>query len=341
MRLLLCGYRELDLSVATSGLKIPYVTYGGLNMRVVSPFYYPYSTRLSADANAVAEKVVTFLEHRHRTDYFALLQARSETASQLNEAISHTLVKRGISFMSIVFGSTRLGGTSDAVGDGLKSLLYDSGYKTFVVVVEDATRDIPLIAEFALEFGMLDGGDFVWLFTGNIDLDAIDGDWVLDDPAVLKLLSGAAIVQQMDGFMMHSPEDDLSLKSWREQKKTLVDAANNKNPTKSGSSGYVWATRPDFFQTHDPMAGAGFVYERLCHVNWDETVRCPCDIEETNSSLDQVRSIQSGQFRGASGRVEFGEQSDNYHCPGAHFLGGFKQPVSTWEHKQFLCTYRY
>lgn len=290
----------LDLSVVTSGLEIPFVAYGGFNQRVITPFYYPYSTRTSSGLALTAERIASYLLYQGRTNYWALYNAVADTAIQLKEKIQLAATSMDIIMAAQSYVPVSHGADDREAWPGLEELR-DTGFRTFILVVEVPAVEIPVLARAADDLGMINDDNF-WVLVGAFDPNFYETDLSQQSPTTQRLLRGAAVVREIDLFV-YRPTENRFLTSWQNQNASLVSLLNEKNPVGRRHAEYIFA-QDNYFQEHLPGFGASFAYDSVMAAGMG-FCRTRRDTNETHFVVEQIHRTE---FHGASGFVEFRDQ---------------------------------
>ena len=296
------GYHEepaLELSVVANSLKIPFVAYGGSNIRVVTPYYFPYSSRTSSSVIDVAGATTSFLFHLGRTDAIGVLQAASATASQLAEGIIASAKGRGADVDVATYVPPVFSGPERHIEESMMRLK-ETGFRTFVLIVETIEDELQVVADAANKLG-LNNGDYLWLIMGDMEIDFFSSQAVTENVNVRKLLQGAGHVRALDRFSW-DPSEDTFLSSWMNQNATFARKVNDKNPIEPESPGFFLA-EDDYFQTILPEPGAGFLYDAIMSIGLG---LCKAQASGNWSEWSVVASQQLTEFQGATGPVSFG-----------------------------------
>jgi hypothetical protein len=259
----------------------------------------------------VGEVATSFLFHQGRTNYIGILQAASDTALQLTEGIFASATKRGAEVDVVTYKlPVFLGSRRDI--EGSMQRLKDTGFRTFVLIVETIEDELPLLADAADKFG-LNNGDYVWLIMGDIEIGFFSSADASNNTNVIKLLKGTSHVKPLDRFTW-DPTEDRFLKSWRSQNAAFAQKVKDKNPIQPESPGFFTAD-DDYFQTVDPEPGAGFLYDAIMSIGMG---LCLAEKMGNQSEWSIVVNTQLTEFQGATGPVSFGS-SDAY--PGGRAFG--------------------
>ena len=301
----------LELSVVTSSLRIPFVAYGGSNLRVVTPHYFPYSSRTAADAIELGSVATSFLFHLGRTDKIGILQATSETASQLTVGILDSAKRRGAQVDVVTYVPPVFSGSENDVEDSVRRLK-DTGFRTFVWIVETIEDELPRIADSVEKFG-LNNGDYLWLIMGDIEIDFFSSSNATGNENIARLLQGSVFVKALDHFTW-DPQQDRFLAAWRSQNATFVQELNTKNPIEPGSPGF-YSADDDYFKKVDPEPGAGFLYDSIMSIGIG---LCRAKEKGNFTEWSIVASTQLADFEGATGPVSYGS---NVAYPGGRAAG--------------------
>jgi hypothetical protein len=300
------GYNDqaaLEISVVANAQKIPYLAYGGMNQRVVMPFFYPYTSRTAPDVGTTGRAILSFLVYLGRTDFISILQAESDTAFQLKESILYPGAAAGMHVDRQGYFPPIFSGPQSGIRQALSNLK-DNGFKTIVSIMEDMETEIPIIADAAEELRM-NRGDFVWLFAGKVaEQWPLISPSLLEMPNVRKLMAGSAIVKGLDGFSWNAVNDPF-LTAWKLQNVSFVNRVNAKNPVSPGAPGYFVAEN-DYFQELTPEAGSSFIYDSIMAFGFG---LCQAEIAGDLTPMSVVSRIHSADFEGSSGPVNFGSDA--------------------------------
>jgi hypothetical protein len=290
------GYHELpvnDLSVVTSGLRIPYIAYGSSSQRVVTPFFHPFSTRTSADKLELADNVLRYLFYWGRTNFISIFHASSDASTQLENAMASTMKDASVTFFTKSYVPPILRGDQEDIPKGVASLK-QMGFRTIVLLVDEPVVELPMIAQAVEDMGMHDGSYF-WVIAGTFDMHFFRNVELVSDPITAKLLKGAAVVGALDGFMFD--QGDKFLSAWKSLNESFITLVNENNPIQQGAPGYMFAGE-DFFQTTFPGHGSSFVYDAVIAAG----IGCCL----ADSPEEAIKAIRSNDFVGATGKVRFG-----------------------------------
>ena len=157
----------------------------------------------------------------------------------------------------------------------------------------------------------LTNGDHLWLFYETFPPEFLDSTAVTttSDPAVTKLLGGAALFMPVENFHV-DPETDGFLTSWKDQDIEFLERVRTYNPIPAGMPGFFNASN-DYFTSLGPQSGAGFLYDAVMSIGLGACLASSMQNATTNSTVPpsipsgvaHLAGIQSVTFLGASGRV--------------------------------------
>jgi hypothetical protein len=109
--------------------------------------------------------------------------------------------------------------------------------------------------------------------------------------AFSKLLARSLVFDQVDHFLLH-PDESKFLKAWREQQGLLPTIENDYQ----------------FFQKHNPLAGASFVYDAIMSVGigkcYEQGVQNNPFVESHDQRQD-ITWVPELEFHGASGEMQY------------------------------------
>jgi hypothetical protein len=129
------------MSIIAKSVQIPLLAYGSIDNRLVNPYYHPFTTRTTSDANLIALALTDYtIEPHKRTDYIAILCPLTDVGIQIREATSAFLTTKGAMSRSI--------GSADSASilsdeNPLVSLeraaedIKKTGYRTVIAIFED------------------------------------------------------------------------------------------------------------------------------------------------------------------------------------------------------------
>ncbi len=295
----------LQLSAAGTSLKIPTLSYGGLDDRVVTQELYPYSSRTSSDATEMGTVLLSYLFYQQRNNYIGFLCASSDSALQIQAAIVDQTEIMGILTQWENFQPplSSMGVPPQDLIDAL-TRLRDTGFLTIVLIVDDYATQLPLIAEAAQALGMTSSKKYFWLVGGDIDLDFFAQNSSNEplNQSVASLLEGSVTIQALDGFTAN-PASDKFLSTWHERYNFLINQSKSLSPVKAADAAFL-AGDDGYLMEANPEAGSSFIFDAIM------TLGLGLCESKTSQGADLLTVIEGLNFRGASGPVEFGSSQE-------------------------------
>jgi len=315
-----------DLSVYAASAHIPLVAHRAFNLRVLQPFYGPYSSQVYPDLTVTAEALVSFLLYKGRSDYIAILYNLEDTSTQNHEVVSITLGAAGIKHKSYRYLNEDSNSTSTKYDGPISNLtdVFDrmkkDGYRTIVTVMEFPEIEAALVAQAAEEAGM-NNGDYFWIFIGvDLSVFTLPPVGLNFNPVMVRFLAGAAILSPLEGFEMDI--NDMLRRAWRAKNESFVDRLNSFQSIKEGMPGYYSAS-PDYFQQHEPVSGAGFMYDAVMATAIGACLAKAGLAGEADGVVNgaaHVQGIRSTDFTGATGRVKMTSEAGHPGVRNASFV---------------------
>lgn len=262
--------------------------------------------------------LVQWLYDKGRTNYVSVLyEVKTQVPASVQEALIRVLRGQGYfanrqGFITNNKNSIGLQGLlleDNTLDASLRTFKAEGNFRTIVVLLE-AVGIIDTIKELAeaAEVHGMNNGDHVWVFFGTdmLPLFSTQQPQLIDDDdqydLVRKLLQGAALIDYVDGFIVDG-EDDPFLQEWRRQDDTMIDLLKEVNPVLEGQPGY-FMPNDDYFQTHDPVLGSGFIYDSIMSVGIGACIAESLTDNSTElSGNDHVLGIQLADFQGATGHI--------------------------------------
>lgn len=95
-----------EVSTVAQSLQIPLVAYGSVDLRLVNPYFYPYTSRPTPDSQSIAKALVDYTITVHeRNNCIVILYPLTDVGLQLREAMATILEVEGIIWDSIGYTS--------------------------------------------------------------------------------------------------------------------------------------------------------------------------------------------------------------------------------------------
>lgn len=201
-----------------------------------------------------------------------------------------------------------------------------------ILINTDHPKSLDSLADALDEQGMLTN-DYVYILspmtTPTDQRLALLRNGGQPDSPLDKLLSGALVMDQLDGFTAKttgsttgaagSDKEDAFLRLWKEQNATLVDQLNAQHPLSPGDDAY-WQAPPDYFQKGNTDTGsfsghpsnlASFVFDAVMSLG---VGGCRTLANQDNNAsaiglVEMMEGIMSVNFMGVSGqRLRFAQE---------------------------------
>ena len=318
-----------ELSTLALGLEIPLVVVQSHNERVVLDSISPYTSMVFPDTMDLSMRAAQLLQLRQRTDFVSFVYTVSDTNIVRREIWTMALSNANMTYESYgvlferaqPFGDDGIGAKDTAqsqyaVNAGLAYNVLRSvkerGFRTILLCMDDPTTEFPPFADAADELNM-NNGDYFWLWLGVMDPVHLSSP----DERYHKLLQGSAELLPLEQFWLSRAFDEFVDPfdlAWNQSTSaTTVDRLNAINPMVPGDVGYEYA-KPDFFQTHAPDWGAGFMYDAVMSIGIGACLASRISESEngnitTSATLltgaAHLQGIRSVDFSGATGTVKF------------------------------------
>jgi hypothetical protein len=294
------------VSAVTEQLHIPQIAFATIDKRLDRQQDFPNFVRIVPTGFEWAARLATYVQRDiWQRDFVGIIYEQSDYGELFEDPLEGAEAELGFETLTehIIEGDEA--SIYDALGD-----VVEKGYRT-IILVTDRPQMLDAVARTADELGLL-GDGFFWIITG----DALPPNILATtkhavDSPVDKLLRGAALYTNYDLFT-YNGESDPFLTEWRKQGKTLVNRLNKIQPRKPDGSRYYVADA-SYFQDETPSEYASFVYDSVMAAGigacW----------AQLNNVTDHRQSILESKFTGASGPVEFAEDSSSRDPTGVMF----------------------
>lgn len=182
-----------------------------------------------------------------------------------------------------------------------------TGYRTLVLTIDDADKDLPMIAE-AVQAVRMDLTPYFLVLVCNVDVQALKDApvFITENAAVKKLLQGSLTLQPMDCFVFLG-ERDAFLQTWRSLNRTFVDRVVAANPVPKNKPGYyVSANADDYLKAINPTFGTGYLSDVIFSVGMGLCeARAATDPGAELTAAEITTGIRSVRFVGATGRTRY------------------------------------
>jgi hypothetical protein len=311
----------LELSVLATAQRLPLVVHRSFNTRLIYPLYSPYANVVYPSLEAGMQALVDFLHFTNRTNYISFLHAVSDGGIQTKDILEAAFQRLQMiaSEHSYITSPYSGGQESNSILQAMRSL-QKQGFKTIVVSTEFYGSEIPAIANAAAALGMLETGEYMWVWFGPFALEHEAGE----NTNVTQLLHGSFWIKPKENHLPGDPFFNL----WRQLNATTVERLNAMNPMNKGSSG-GFVAGPNFFQHQFPQPGSAFFYDAIMSIGIGAC------LANGTTSEQHLMGIQAANFQGATGNVHFGQDvllASQFEGIGdSAILPGARKPSSvTW-----------
>jgi Receptor family ligand binding region len=297
------SFGEDGISVFSEDLSIPQLAYETIASKLSNREEYPTLARVITDAYDFGSTFPKFF-HRDiwKREAIAVLYDNTDYGKQFMVPMEEMATQLGYEVLTQFF----VQGVSDSIDGALMEIL-EQGYRT-IVVVTDQLAMLDDIAQTADTLNMLGEGYF-WMLTNEalqpVQLKSIR--YVVDSPAD-KLLRGAALFTNYDPFVYQSTDDPFLL-AWRSQNTSSVSKLNQLQPLDSQGEPYFLANE-SYFLLEVPTEYASFMFDAVISIGISACRMLTTSTNSTNDSF--MDAVFSTDFTGASGKVQFKRESNNY-----------------------------
>lgn len=244
------------------GLEIPLLSHGCYDIQLSGQRTYPLTGRTVTQIYSLSEVAITFMQHHGRYDYLSTIAPVNEDGHQYRTSMDQKVKLAGFRSHNLYTYQPTLEHTfqpNQGIGYAIQKTK-ESGYRNIFFTMFHVGIQLPLFADFAEQFNMLNG-EYLWMMGGEVDFDEVL-ELASTNSNVSKLVRGMMSVRWLDGFDF-DPKNDRMLKAWRVQNVSFVDRLNELHPVVDvGDAGYYHAG-PGYFQTRSPQRGAGFAYDAV------------------------------------------------------------------------------
>ena len=257
----------MEATHVASGLKIPMITHGATDNRLSTIVRNPYTARTNVNLHVIGEAIVAHFRSKGRTDHLAVVAITQEIGEQYTEVIDNAAKESGFKHIELLTITPDFRGYEPNSGAGYAlGQVKKLGYRNIFVVLKKLGESLPAIADHAEEFG-LNNGDVVWGISGNVDFGGV-AELASQNANISKLVRGMSAIRPLDGFEYNPSlgREDPFLREWQAQNATMVDRINNAHPIRQKRSTGYYQAEPDYFQTHLPEHGAGFMYDAVMSI---------------------------------------------------------------------------
>jgi 7 transmembrane sweet-taste receptor of 3 GCPR/Receptor family ligand binding region len=300
---------SMDLGYMASAFQFPLVMHRSFNARSVLEEMCPYSSSVYPDSGVLTERLAYLLLHFGRTDFVSVYYPLTDLGLQWKDVLSTIFQVLGIqTFQMPIYNDmqeSRSGVEASSVLENLQAVK-DRGFRTIVVPMDVAERNLPLIADAAEELEM-NNGDYLWVWVAEFSPSHLFSE----NHNITKLLYGSVWVAAIEDANLPGKASPFQM-AVTSQSGEFADRVNFFNPILPGQLGYAYAD-PDFFtsMSGNPVEyGAGFMYDAVMSIGFGA-----CAAEEssvpgagsTNSGAFLLQGIRSSGFSGASGKIRFSE----------------------------------
>jgi Receptor family ligand binding region/7 transmembrane sweet-taste receptor of 3 GCPR len=305
-------HSAMGVSTLAGTMEVPVVLYHANDWFLAFDRLDPFLIQTNPLLFELIPPFVDFLNSIGRKYVTLLYSLQSPSTTLLQEALTRILQNRGIHVGAFGFQSSPPGDIEGShypdnnVDVALRHAKSSGNFRTVVVLNNFLLADVEILnlASAAEAFAM-NGGEYFWSFLGGLPLQYLETPEFRNNRNVTKLLSGAASIDVLEGFMIDKEEDSF-LRSWKEAGPATVDILKQSYPLSTDSPGY-FSPEENYFQVSDPKPGAGFLYDAVMSIGIGA---CLAGLDGENKNLSGVshlRGIESARFTGASGSVSFGK----------------------------------
>jgi len=291
-----------DLAVLAHSLEIPLVAHRAENVRVTDPRTSPFATLVYPDLKAEVQASVNYLRFIGRNDYISILYPQTESGVQKREAWGALFNTYDMNYMSSGYHSTFKGKDLrlDDVYGALKNVKA-SGYRTVVIVTENAVEEIPALAD-AADALQMNAGEYLFFISGFTSEEGFQ--W--SNQNITNLLDGAVAVLPIAPDEKSGARGAPFLQSWSDDFEDILDIVRSKNPIGKGRPGYVELDNTTFQSV--PSFGSTFLYDAVIAVGIGA---CLARVDKGRIiGTDHLRGVHKVNFTGSTGRLGFG---GNFH----------------------------
>jgi hypothetical protein len=296
----------VDLSVQALSMEIPFAVHRASNARVADAAASPWTSLVYPDLVAEAGIAVDYLRFLQRTDFVALVYAQSESGVQQREAMSIVLDSHHMKWMSSGYLTHFKGSAEEATEANYVEALQrvqNAGYRTIILMMENAVQELPLLAD-AAEALQMNQGDHLYFLFDFVDVARL---YASANPNVTKLLTGASTVMPTSRAFLEPWADPFALSLAQD----LQDAESQEilkalNPIAPGEPGYVDVSEANM--TNVLEFGTTFMYEAVMAIGVGA-----CLAQNTNGTVtgkDHLHGVHEVDLSGPSGRLKFREDQN-------------------------------
>ena len=335
-----------DLSTFAQAYSIPLVSHRAFNNRIFDASVAPYTSVVFPDLAASSDTLVEFLLYKGRSNYISIFYPSADSTDsggQRREALTLALDQHNMRwFAQPYIPQKNISELEQHMTDVLQNVR-DRGYRTIVVALESTihshtkhTKQIVSLARAANKLGMLEGGNYFWIWMG--DIPQVWTDDFDDAQLIIQLLHGSAWVAAGEGYFLQ-PEVEPFFQVWRQLPGTGFSARlNDVNPIPEGEPGYVRASDEIFAavdpEQNNPEWGTGLLFDAITSIGIG-ACSASRDTNTTISGQEHLQAIRNVEFQGASGHlVRF--------SPGSEERPGARDPATVlWASMNFIATSDY
>ena len=225
------------VAAMAAAAQIPHIPHRGYSIALALEWLAPMTTNLSPDQIMIAKALVSHLRRTGRDNFIAFVHPITDVSVQFALVQGMVFGMYGIDqyaaygYMSPFFENKE----ADREIPSQLQKVKDRGFRTIVIAMEAFIVELPALADAAEALDMLNG-DYVFVFLPMFPKAAIHNAIQLSDllvaqqglPSfenVTKLLRGAALLSEVEGFQYLGSEDPF-LHVWKEQGRETVKQIN-------------------------------------------------------------------------------------------------------------------
>jgi len=308
------------VSTVTSALKVPQMVFNTASEQLLS-VESPTTVGVSLSVSGEATSLVEYLQRPgFRRDYLVVLsQPGVAKTSDFAEAVAEIGLTRGLTVVDVKLDSTLAEASLSTAADvdqEYKSAVHDilsTGIKTIFLNIPD-TGTVVHFANIFEENGMFDDLDFLYVLSPEAfptdRLPELIGEQPPGSP-LSRLLSGAMVLDRLDGFRYQPPDINGFLEAWRSMDASFVSRVKSLVPRDAAQ-----AVADDFnpgrsyFQDTTPSNYVSFIYDAVMTIGLGGCL----EKETIFSSIPRPEG-------GAGGGVPNGPPEDLFSSPPSDMSG--------------------
>ena len=299
----------LTAATLATGMDVPMVSHGADDVTLTRYATNPRVARTTPTLHAIGDIVVNaMLQQLHRSDVLATVHVTREIGDQSMQAVDNAAAElvhptTGARFTrhdtySVAppfFGFV----PNQGVGYALQKIK-ETGVRNIFLVLREYSRQLPIVADYAEEFG-LNTGDYVWMLNLERGSDLAHVMSVANDNAnITKLLHGMGHVAPLDGFQFDDVDvigktdsgsnnndstGDAFHDEWKLQNATFVERLNQLHPIQKPKQEGYYQAKPDYFRLYKPQPGAAYFFDAIMSVALGKCLYLQSQTEKAEEAL--------------------------------------------------------